>query len=514
MPVLTEQICGGMASSSEKDDKKDAQQATIKAAAAELLAGFETGDIELISERTTAFLKTPAVPLDLLQLFTALSEKARLDSITEKFYERILRLNPVMPGLHRKLGLLRLANGQRGGAMRALNSALSVKASDQQARMALGSLLEELGRIDEARRHYRALTEHSPEDINGWLLYARSCRASGRHEDALAAYDQIIGIDASHADAHLEKAEVLLSLGDFENGWPEFDWRDDGRPGDRDGKPLSGPIKFNGRQVLLKQEDSIGLTLLGLRYAPVLRESGARVTLAVDRTLMPALLDSDLADDIVEPGDVDEEADITLKLLSAAGHVRSAANAQPLAGGYISPSPRVPQASADRLRVGIALRTAGSRDAEIPVARLREIITMDAPVSFFSLENSGSDDFGNISWAENRLSYPAGDTTDLRFLTDQIARMDLVIAAGGPVAHLAGAMGKPCWLILPVNADWMWGADGDRTPWYNSIRIFRQTIPGRWSRPLEKARKSLQTLAMVTVDPAAGVAPAKDKEKS
>ncbi|MEQ9198910.1 MAG: hypothetical protein RLN80_02910, partial [Rhodospirillales bacterium] len=80
--------------------------------------------------------------------------------------------------------------------------------------------------------------------------------------------------------------------------------------------------------------------------------------------------------------------------------------------------------------------------------------------------------------------------------------VDLVITAGGAIAHMAGAMGIRCWVVLSVQSDWMWGATGDRTPWYNSIRIFRQTIAGRWSKPLESLRKSLLTLATVIDDPA------------
>ena len=227
------------------------------------------------------------------------------------------------------------------------------------------------------------------------------------------------------------------------------------------------------------------------------------MTLAVNRTYMRLLLDSDLADDMVEPGEAEEEFDYVMKLLSAAAFLRTGQGPQPLATGYITPGPRLRTVQPDRMKVGIALGSGpDGQDSPIPVARLREILTMDAPVEFVSLENSGKEDFGNIGWTSGRIAFPAVDLDDPRNLAEMISGMDLVIAAGGPVAHMAGAMGVRCWLILPVNADWAWGAEGDRTSWYNSIRIFRQTVPGRWSRPLELARKSLQTLAYVTNDPA------------
>jgi tetratricopeptide (TPR) repeat protein len=492
-----------MASKTESRTGDGQQPDALREAAAGLLASFESGDPDAIEAETEAFLAKSRPPLDLLVLFSKLSEKAEATGATIRIYERILRLNPMMPDLHRKLGQLQLAAGQRGAAMRTLNTAIKVREDDLEARKALAGLLLDLGRHDEARRHYQACTEAAPEDSESWLLLANCCRIGDRTQESIEAFDKAIELDADLAEAHVGKAGALLSLGDFANGWREYNWRPDGLPRDGAGKPVSAIPSFAGKRVLLGEEASIGRTVLGLRYASLLREAGARVTLAVNRSYMRLLLDSDLADDMVEPGEGGEEYDYEMKLLSAAAFLRTGPGTQPLASGYITPGARLRSVQPDRLKVGIALGSGpDGQDSPIPVARLREILTMDAPVRFISLEASGKEDFGNISWANGRISLPVADLDDPRALAETIADMDLVIAAGGPAGHLAGAMGVRCWLILPVNADWAWGSEGDRTPWYNSIRIFRQTVPGRWSRPLELVRKSLQTLALVTNDPA------------
>ncbi len=492
-----------MASKTESRTGDEGTADSLREAASGLLASFESGDPEAIEAETEAFLKSSRPSVDLLMLFSKLTEKANAPAATAKIYERLLRLNPVMPNLHRKLGQLQLATGQRGAAMRTLNTAIKVNADDLAARKSLAGLLVDLGRLDEARRHYQTCTETAPQDADSWLLLGHCCCTGARREEGIEAFDTAIGIDPDLAEAHVGKAAALLAIGDFAGGWPEYNWRPDGFPKDARGRRVTAIRSFAGKRVLLAEEESIGRTLLGLRYAPLLREAGARVTLAVNRTYMRLLLDSDLADDMVEPGEAEEEFDYVMKLLSAAAFLRTGQGPQPLATGYITPGPRLRTVQPDRMKVGIALGSGpDGQDSPIPVARLREILTMDAPVEFVSLENSGKEDFGNIGWTSGRIAFPAVDLDDPRNLAEMISGMDLVIAAGGPVAHMAGAMGVRCWLILPVNADWVWGAEGDRTPWYNSIRIFRQTVPGRWSRPLELARKSLQTLAYVTNDPA------------
>lgn len=492
-----------MASKTESRTGDEGAADSLKESASGLLASFETGDTDAIEAETEAFLKNARPPLDLLMLFSKLTEKANAAGATAKIYEHLLRLNPVMPHLHRKLGQLQLAAGQRGAAMRTLNTAIKVNADDLAARKSLAALLVDLGRLDEARRHYQTCTEKAPEDADSWLLLGHCCCIGARREEGVEAFDTAIGIDPDLAEAHVGKAGALLALGDFAGGWAEYNWRPDGFPKDGAGRTVTSINSFAGKRVLLAEEDSIGRTLLGLRYASLLREAGARVTLSVNRTYMRLLLDSDLADDMVEPGESAEEFDYVMKLLSAAAFLRTGRGAQPLASGYITPGSRLRTIQPDRMKVGIALGSGpDGQDSPIPVARLREILTMNAPVEFVSLENSGKEDFGNISWTTDRITFPTADLDDPRTLAEMISGMDLVIAAGGPVAHMAGSMGVRCWLILPVNADWVWGAEGDRTLWYNSIRIFRQTVPGRWSRPLELARKSLQTLAFVTNDPA------------
>lgn len=470
--------------------------------AAALLACFDAGDVNAMETEAGQLLSVGGTPPDLLRLFAMLAEKVKADSVAEKFYNRLVKLNPTLPGQHRKLGEIQLRLGQRGAAMRTLNAALSVDKTDSVARTLLAGLLDDLGRQDEARKHYRTVTEQNLEDAKAWLRLAQCYCATNRTEDGIAAFDKAIAIAPDQPAAHVGKAEALLASGNFKLGWPEYTWRPGGKATDTSGKPVSQVPSFAGKRVLLRQEDHLSETVLGLRYAPLLRESGARVTLAINREYMPLLLDSDLSDDMIEPEAVETDCDIEMKLLTAACFLRAGEATQPLASGYLNPVAKSPKVAEKGLRVGIALRAPGNRDETIPVARLREVLTIPAPVSFISLENTGAEDFRSINWAEGRVKPANGDMDDPRQLAAALSEVDLVIAAGGDVGHIAGAMGIRCWVILPVNSNWMWGASGDRTPWYNSIRIFRQTVAGRWSKPLESLRKSLLTLATVTDDPA------------
>ncbi|MEQ9199364.1 MAG: tetratricopeptide repeat protein, partial [Rhodospirillales bacterium] len=365
--------------------------------AAALLAGFDAGDLSAIEAETEKLLSAGGTSPDLLRLFAMLAEKLKADSVAEKFYSRLVKLNPMLPGQHRKLGQIQLRLGQRGAAMRTLNAALSVDKTDTTARTELAGLLDDLGRQDEARKHYRTVTEQDPENAGAWLRFARCCSATNRLDEAIDAFDRAIALDQEQPAAHVGKAEVLLALGRFKQGWNEYTWRPDGRATDPSGTPVSQISSFAGKHVLLRQEIGLPETLLGLRYAPLLRESGARVTLAVDRMYMPLLLDSDLADDMIEAGADGADCDVEMKLLTAASFLRAGEATQPLASGYLTPVTKSPKVAEKGLRVGIALRAPGSRDETIPVARLREVLTKSAPVSFVSLENTGAEDFRSIN---------------------------------------------------------------------------------------------------------------------
>ncbi len=476
--------------------------------AASLLASFDAGDLNAMEAEAGQLLSVGGTPPDLLRLFAMLAEKVNADSVAEKFYNRLVKLNPTLPGQHRKLGQIQLRLGQRGAAMRTLNAALSVDKTDSEARTLLAGLLNDLGRQDEARKHYRTVTEQNPENAGAWLKLAQCYCITNRYQEGIEAFDKAIAIDDTRMDAHIGKAEALLASGDFGQGWSEYTWRPGGKAVDASGKTVTRIPSFSGKHVLLRQEDHLSETVLGLRYAPLLRESGARVTLAVDRKYMPLLLDSDLSDDMIEPDATETDCDIEMKLLTAPSFLRAGGTTQPLASGYLNPVAKSPKVAEKGLRVGIALRAPGNRDETIPVARLREVLTIPAPVSFISLENTGAEDFRSINWAEGRVKPATGDMDDPRQLAAALSEVDLVIAAGGEVGHIAGAMGIRCWIVLPVNSNWMWGTSGDRTAWYNSIRIFRQTVAGRWSKPLESLRKSLLTLATVVDDPAMTSRPA------
>jgi Flp pilus assembly protein TadD len=422
-------------------------------------------------------------------------------------------LAPDFPAAHYNRGNALEKLGRFAEAEASYRRALAPQPNYADALNNLGHVLNVVGRSAEAEsllRRALASRPDSPATLNNLGI---ALAALGRPREAIAAYREALRLSPDFPDAHNNLGYALLLVGDFEQGWEEHEWRwrmQNMAPGVRDfaappwrGEPLEG------RTLLLHAEQGLGDTLQFCRYASIIARQG-RVVLEVQPPL--ARLASRMAGvaAVVARGETLPPFDAHLPLLSAPRALRTRLETIPAHTPYLEPDPAEAAAWRARLaalpgpRVGLVWAGA-SRDGvpalaaidarrSAPLAALAPLAEV-AGVSFVSLQKGAPAGEATEPPAGLILHDFTADLDDFADTAALIANLDLVISVDTSVAHLAGAMGKPIWLLNRYDTCWRWLLGRDDSPWYPSLRQFRQTAPGDWPDVIERVRDALRVWA-------------------
>lgn len=405
-------------------------------------------------------------------------------------------------GWHRLAGLLH-RSGDPAQALDAAAMAVALRDDWPQALNRLGCLLETIDPVQAT-----AALERAVACAGSWnaprLNLARLWREHGRITDAIALLLDTTTRDPADAAARIALAETRLQHGDHADGWRDYDWRfgQGGRvpayPGTHapvwDGRPLRGEI------VMVWLEQGLGDQLQFCRYLPAIVAAGGRVWLQAPRVLQPLLASLGMVERFVDEGEIPAGFDLQIPLLSLPHALRATVPDIPPAP-YLSVDnvcDATPlSATGGRLRVGLVFASradhpaATRRDCPLPLL----CALSDLPqVALHSLQ------FGAAASAAVRAQdWPIVDLApvlgDFARTAAIVRAMDLVITVDTAMAHLCGALGHPVWTLLSTPCDWRWQYGRDDSPWYPSMRLYRQTTPGDWSTPLQQVHRDLAALA-------------------
>ena len=389
-------------------------------------------------------------------------------------YLRLLEIDPGHAKARNNLGVLHQRAGDFAGAGRCFEEAASIDPRLAEPHVNLGNLL----------------------DIQGDPDAAASC------------YRRALEIDPGYVHAHCCLAQALLATGCYEQGWQEFEWR--WRIGDPALAlpPLSRPMwdgsqEIAGKRMLIYAEQGYGDAIQFIRYAPLVADRGARVIAVCDPALSRLFRGVAGVESVAEPGTPLPEFDYHAPLMSLPRAFGTTVETIPATVPYIAPDRAAIEAwrsrlgaHPGRLRIGLAWAgrptfVAASMKA-CPLDRLAPLL--DVPdCEFVSLQK------GEAA-AELRQPGPwSGKVTDLtaelRDFSDTaalIGALDLVISIDTAAAHLAGALGKPVWLLLAAHPDWRWLPRGGAARWYPTARLFRQRVDGDWTSVVSAAVRALR----------------------
>ena len=450
-------------------------------------------------------------------------------------FEEAQRLDPASIDALGNRGDVLLALGRPGDALACFGKVLSLAPGHPEALANRGAALAALGQYDEALADFDAVLRAAPNPMvayNRGLALANlgrsaeavaaydqalamvpnhvaalgsrgvALQALNRHAEALASFDRALALAPDFADAHFNKSLALLATGDYARGQTEYEWRwkRSGAAASRLNRPLwLGEAPLAGKTVLLHAEQGLGDTVMFARYVGLMARAGARVVLEVHAELKALMARLAGAAAVIGRGESRPPHDFHCPLGSLPLAFKTAPDAVPAEIPYLAADParvarwrpRLEAPGTPRVAVVWAgnVAHANDRNRSLPLATLASLLASDR-ARFVSLQRDL-----RAGDAERLAAMPVlqlgPELDDFDDTAAVLAQCDLVISVDTSVAHLAGALGRPLWVLLPFASDWRWTAGGERSPWYPSARLFRQPQPGDWDNVVSSVLKDL-----------------------
>jgi tetratricopeptide (TPR) repeat protein len=439
--------------------------------------------------------------------------KRRTEAIAS--FARALAIGPRSPALLNNLALAQKDAGQYEAAMATFDAALAMQPDFQSGHFNRGNLLLAQWRMDEAVAAFHRAIELDPSDAGAYCSLGMAHYDRAEFVEAMAAFDQALRLQPKYPEAQRNRALLLLLQGNYAQGWPAFEARldcdDFPQHGFRqprwDGTPLAG------RRLHVYAEQGLGDALQFVRYLPLAARTAARVTYAPHDVLRPVLERSGFGPYLV-PVDRVPDFDVHASLLSLAGFLPDSSGRPYWPGPYLHADAALSAQWAQRLRgvgsckVGIAW--AGSPEHSHDRWRSTRLANF-APlaaipgVRLISLQQgAGREQLAEVAGEFEVLDLdPEMDVATGAFVdrAGVIEHLDLVITVDTALAHLAGGLGKPVWLALQFIPDWRWGLRGESTPWYPTMRLFRQRTFDDWQDVFARMAEALRRLSTMQLRP-------------
>jgi tetratricopeptide (TPR) repeat protein len=429
----------------------------------------------------------------------------------EACFRELIRLLPDFAEAHARLGKLLDQEGMPAEAERHYLQSIALNPDQGEIHISLGVLLTSRKRFEEAEAHYRRALELIPDSAAAWLNLGvlQACRKE--ENEAELSYRIALAINPDYRLAHFNLSYLLLRQGRFEEGWRSLEMREWYRQLEKNIPcPRWRGESLNGRSLMISFEAGHGDMIQFSRYAKVLKAGGAaRITLVCHpalKTLFSALDDVDAVlafDETLPPA----EWDFWTPPLSIPFYCRTRLASIPAEIPYLRADRKLAErwlsvmsgecAPAD-LRVGLVWKGNPhfENDSERSLADLKTLEPLGAitGVRFFSLQKGAGEDEAANPPAGLSLVNLGPMISDFADTAAIVANLDLVISVDTAVAHLAGAMGKKCWILLPdYMTDWRWLTGRADSPWYPGVmRLFRQPRMGDWGTVVAEVHRELQ----------------------
>jgi Flp pilus assembly protein TadD len=427
-------------------------------------------------------------------------------------YHRALELNPSFAEAWNNLGNVFKKQQKLDSAVACYRRTIELRPNDAQPHSNLGHALQELGNLDEAVSYCRRAIKLNPELADAHVNLGQALQKLGELVEAEKHFSKALELDSGCAEAHLNQSMLKLLKGDFERGWTEYEWR--WKTGQVPVRQFPQP-RWNGESlaentIMIRAEQGLGDAIQFIRYANAVKALGGTVVVECQKSLVKLLANCPGIDRLVGQGDELPPFDFHAPLLSLPGVFKTTLDTIPAKVPYVFADPalvdewREKLSGIDGFRIGINWHGRGGQGS----FRLRDIpldhfaaLTNIRGVRLISLQKG--DGREELKGAAGRLPIvDLGEDVDGAHgpFLDTAAIMknvDLVITSDTAIPHLAGALGVPVWLALPSVADWRWLLERSDSPWYPTMRLFRQKKAGDWAGVFEEIVAALRDLISV-----------------
>jgi len=486
-----------------------------------------------------------ATILTIMRLGAAAARKEHY-SLAEHYYRIAVSLQPSYLQAYIRLGIVQMKLTHYEDALRTFHATLMLDPQCFEALFELSKTYAELGQFDKALIYGQKARDVHPNDVHTHLNLGHTCNKKGETAQAIQHYERAIKVDPTCAnahynlgytlrvqrepkkalphlfralelqpdypDAHIALAQAYWTFGDFETAWQHYDWR--WKQLGIDPKAFSTPLwdgsPLEGKTILLYAEQGMGDTLQFIRYAQLVKEHGApKIICKVQKPLETLLQSCPYIDEIVTDNKSTSPIDVQAPLMNLPGIFKTTVDTIPHPVPYIAADPALVQKWAEKLKhdtnikVGLAWHVLPEHEqTKSPLSRRSVPLSLLTPlsaisgVSFYSLQKfDGLEQVLDLPEDFHVHTYGnAFDVTHGRFMDTAalIENLDVVISVDTSIIHVAGALGKEVWTLLPYSPDCRWDLNEHATPWYGSMRLFRQQTHGDWSSVVAQIKHALE----------------------
>ena len=453
-------------------------------------------------------------------------------------YDRVIALKADYPEAHSNRGNALRALQRLDEALASYHRAVALKGDYAQALNNRGVVLHELERFDAAVADFDLALTLMPDCAEAFCNRANALQALARFEEALASYDAAVALKPDHAEAFYNRGNVLKELrridealasyelalalrpdyvdanwneaylrlltGDFARGLTRSEWRWNSPASGLERRALAQPLwlggaPIDGKTILLHSDQGMGDAIFFCRYVPLLAARGARVIVEVEAPLRALMSGLTGVSQCISKTEAAPDFDLHCPMSSLPLAFETRLATIPGTTPYLGVPAQGEEWEArlpprDRPRIGLAWsgnpRHGNDRNRSIALKGLAPLL--DLPARFVSLQTDVRPDDAVTLRAQSRMLDLGSTLTNFAETAALILRLDLVISVDTSVAHLAGALGKPVWILLPFSPDWRWLLDRQDSPWYPTARLFRQSKTRAWQSVVADVRDALE----------------------
>jgi tetratricopeptide (TPR) repeat protein len=395
-------------------------------------------------------------------------------------------------GLH-LMGLVGLKAGKFQAAASYIESAISLRPMDSRLYGNCGEAYRRYGNMDLAFQRLQRALELDPQNAGAWCNYGSLCREIGRIDDAIAAYRKAVALDSKNANAHYNLGLALLVSGSFIEGWKEYEYRWEALPHlpQRNNlQPRWSGQSLAQRTLLVSFEQGLGDILQFVRYLPIFIRQGARVILECPRELHRLFRCLDGIQCIL-PSDPPPAFDYHIPLLSIPAVFGATEETIPREVPYLRAPIEISHMWHKRLSEHAASRRIGicwagnphhvnDRNRSCRLSVLAPLGRIEGAI-FYSLQKGKAAEQSRYPIANMKILDFSAELQDFADTAGLVENLDLVVTVDTAIAHLAGALGKPVWMLTPFDPDWRWLLHRSDSPWYPTMKIIRQTSRRSWN---------------------------------
>ncbi len=390
------------------------------------------------------------------------------------------------------LGLIYFDSGMISEARRCFEKACLLDSEYGEAQGNLANSLTRLNLLDEAINRFGIALKVAPDNADIWANKAAALQAQNKIGEALEAAEQALKLSPDHADGHWNRGIARLVSGDLKSGFTDYEWRwqlPEFKSRDFDAPQLKNTGDITGKTILIHAEQGYGDTLQFVRYIQLIAEQNPQaIYLETHEPLKSLMTTVPNIAQVYLQGETLPSFDVHIPIMSLPHLFGTSLKTIPADTPYLTAPAESPIDLSKEPKTKIGLVWAGrpshknDRNRSLPVEALTPLFEVEN-IACYSLQlGENVNDISTIPAITDLSSH----LTDFAATAAIIEQLDLIITVDTAVAHLAGALAKKCWVLLPFAPDWRWLLERNDSPWYASVKLFRQAAPGDWPNVIER----------------------------